>query len=240
MRGMFNGKISPADSNTRQMSDQNLTISKDKPKANLFVRQPDEPNKVETQKNADKLKHTKGSKPKSKLITLITRGVVYKVPLDTFNKLPDSRLGKLKTLIESKKSAMTFEDVCDKWDLKSNTFYFNKDPAILNMILNYYSVEKFHIEDSACGYFLSEDFEYWQVDEMLLERCCSQKYYVAIDTIEEKQKDEADIITKYKEKDNFGTRFFPDFRSKVWAVLEYKETTLSKVIMLLFKTISRI
>ena len=117
--------------------------------------------------------------------------------------------------------------------MKANTFYFNKDPFVLNMILNLYNEDKFHIDDTACGYLVSEELEYWQIDEMLLESCCQQKYYADIDTIDEKQKDETDIIMKYKEKDNFGTRFYPEFRSKVWATLEYKETWASKIYFLI-------
>ena len=78
-------------------------------------------------------------KIKSRLITLNVRGVEFMVPVHQFKILPESRLGKLGALIENLKSGTeSFADLCDKHDLKTGEFYFDKDPYVLNMILNFY------------------------------------------------------------------------------------------------------
>jgi hypothetical protein len=179
-------------------------------------------------------KHSKESKPKvkSKRVTLITRGVSYNVPISTFEKLPESRLGKLKSLIEDPKQndlEESLDDLCESYDLKTNTFYFNGDPTILNMILNYLNTSKFHMDETVCGNLDMDDLNYWKVDEELLDGCCRHKFFQGIDDINATLKDEENVIKSYVAANNFGTYFFPKARAKVWQIIESKETRLSKV-----------
>lgn len=170
------------------------------------------------------------NKIKSKLITLNARGVEYKIPLDQLSRLPDSRLGKIKTLIEKPNSLTeTMDDLCDKNDLKTNTFYFNKDPFTLNNILNYFNDEKLHIEATSCGNLISEELEYWQIGDEILSDCCREKFYQEIDSINEKIREEEEFVRKYNIKHNFGESCFPKARATVWQTIEYKETWLAKV-----------
>ena len=182
-------------------------------------------------KQVDLSKKTpKSPKIKSKRITINARGVEYKIPLDTLDKLPDSRLGKLKLLIENPKSLPeTLDDLCDKYDQNKQTFYFDKDPMYLNLILNYFNNGKLHIEENICGYSINEELEYWQIGEEILDDCCKHKYYKEIDTINDRIKDEEEIIKKYNKKNDFGKHCFPKARAKGWKILESKETCLAKV-----------
>jgi hypothetical protein len=158
-------------------------------------------------------KHQKQSKPKikSKRVTLITRGVAYKVPIDTFEKLAESRLGKLKSLIESPKEndlEESLDDLCESYDLKTNTFYFNGDPTILNMILNYLNTSKFHMDETLCGNLDVDELKYWRVDEELLDGCCRHKFFQGIDDINATLKDEENVIKSYVAANYFGKYFF--------------------------------
>ena len=175
----------------------------------------------------------KNIKEKSKRITLHARGIEFKVPLNQFQKFPETRLGKIKRLIDEPKSiAENLEDLCDKYESKTNTVYFNKDPFVLNVILNYYNNEKLHIEESECGYSMIEELEYWQIGEEALGDCCRERFYQRNEEIDKKLKEEAKIIDTYNKKHDFGTRFFPNFRAKVWDIIEHKETCLAKVTLL--------
>jgi len=220
----FNGKISPSEYAREEFtSNSSKSFSELNSKSFIF----------ETQ-NLNIPKEPKNIKIKSKRVTLNARGVEFRVPLDTFEKLPESRLGKIKSLIENPKLNgvnETLDDLCEKYDLKANIFYFNGDPNILNMILNYLSTSKLHIDErvTLCGQLDLDEFKYWQVDEDLIDSCCRHKFFSIIDDINDKIEDEKDIIKKYIASNNFGTRFFPKARAKVWQVIESKETKFSKV-----------
>ena len=171
-------------------------------------------------------------KIKSKRITLNARGIEYKIPIDQFDRLPESRLGKLRTLIDNPKSSTlneTLDDLCQKYDLKTNTFYFDKDPFVLNTILNYFNDGRLHIEEMCCGFSLSEEFEYWQIGDEYLDDCCREKFYQGIDDVNEKLKDEENIIKEYEASKNFGKIFYPEIREKGFKILNTKETWLARV-----------
>ena len=203
--GILSGKVSPSElGNAMQESSQKITL------------------KSPTQKNKDK----------SKRITLCARGIEFKIPLDQFDRMPESRLGKLKILIENSKGSNlteTLDDVCQKYDLKTNTFYFDRDPFVLNGILNYFNDGRLHVEEMCCGSSLSEDFEYWQIGDEYLDDCCREKYHQNIENVNEKIKDEEKIINKYVASLSFGTRFFPKLREKGHAIVNGNETWTSRV-----------
>ena len=171
-------------------------------------------------------------KVKSKRITLNASGFEYKIPLDQFDRMPESRLGKLRTLIENPKNATfteTMDDLCERYDLKTNTFYFDKDPFILNTILNYFNNGSLHVEEMMCGFSLSEDFEYWQIGDEHLDSCCREKFHQDMDDVNEKLNDEEKIIKKYESSKNFGKKFYPKIRAKGYEILNTKVTWLARV-----------
>ena len=174
---------------------------------------------------------------KSKLIILNVQGAEYKVPLNTFDKCPESRLGRIKTFLENPKGSASNENVnanelCDKYDSKTNTFYFDRDPKAFNLIINFFNSGLLHVVEIGCGYLLSDELEYWQIGEEWISDCCREKYHQIMDDIDEKIKEEEKIIKKYQAENNFGKLCLPKARAKGWEILESKETRLSKVIHL--------
>ena len=222
IKNKLNGKISPDDYENLDLV-ENKSFSEFNSSSILF-----------DTINPNYIREPKNHRVKSKLVTLNARGIEFKVPLDTCKIIPDSRLGKIVNLIENPKMSKdneTLDELCEKYDLKSNKFYFNSDPMILNMILNYLSTSKLHIDErvTLCSHLEIDEFKYWQIDEYLIENCCRNKFFNSVDDTDDKINDEKEIIKKYIAANNFGTRFFPKARAKVWQIIETKETNLSKV-----------
>ena len=125
----------------------------------------------------------KRSESENDRITLNLRGTKFDVFTYLFDKLPDSRLGRLKTLYDCLKSnqdtdsvQLALYDICDTYDLNLNEFYFNRDPCMLNPILNYYSTGDFHVNENFCTNFVLDELNFWNIHEVLNERCCSRKH----------------------------------------------------------------
>jgi hypothetical protein len=158
-------------------------------------------------------------------IIINSRGIKYDVFLYIFEKLPDSRLGKLKEILEdliNDDSMDTNEllDVCDAFNMEKFEFYFNRDPYILNIILNYYINDKLHVNDNICVCLLTDELKYWRIDEYLISSCCQNKYFEKTDQIN----DDIVIENKEKKKLNHSKEEFksclPKIKESVWNLLE--------------------
>ena len=177
--------------------------------------------------NSDKcIKSTKNSKTNlNQRIIINSRGIKYDVFLYIFEKLPDSRLGKLKDILEDLSKDVSMDpndllDVCDAYDLETYEFYFNRDPYILNLILNYYINDKLHVNDSICVCLLTDELKYWQIDEYLISSCCQNKFFEKTDQIND------DIFIENKEKNKLiqneekHDSYLPALKEKIWNLLE--------------------
>ena len=142
---------------------------------------------------------------KPKRFTLNARGVKYDVISNVFDKLPLSRLGKLKCLIDkmnegkSEENANEILKFCDDYDLEKSEFYFNKDPSVLNIVLNFYASDRLHMDDNMCANHYGEELLYWEIDENFVEFCCQFKYFEKkeeiIKQIKIENKERNDLVT---------------------------------------------
>jgi potassium channel subfamily V protein 2 len=164
---------------------------------------------------------------KKRRIILNVRGVKYEVLLSILIKYPKTRLGRLSTLLLSnqKPSQQELNQLCDDYKLNENEFYFNKDPYILNMVLNYFSGYdmgyKIHLYENVCFKYLNEQLSYWGIDyESTVDKCCK----ISLSTrkeflIQELEKEEA-IIRDLEFRYDFGNRLFSRLREKLFNYIE--------------------
>jgi hypothetical protein len=164
---------------------------------------------------------------KKRRIILNVRGVKYDVLLSILIKYPKSRLGRLSNLLLSnqKPAQQDLNQLCDDYNLSENEFYFNRDPSILNMILNYCSGHdmgyKIHVNENVCFKYLNEQLSYWGIDyESSVDKCCK----INISTrreflIQELEREEA-IIRSLEFRYDFGNRLFSRLREKLFNYIE--------------------
>ena len=122
------------------------------------------------------------------------RGIKYEVLLNLFEILPHSRLYRIKRFYDSNINRLiensnilesNLLDLCDGYNSNQNEFYFNKDPYVFNIILNYISYQKLHIDDNICIYLILDEFKYWNLDisSMKIDQCCKVKWTEKLDSI---------------------------------------------------------
>ena len=160
-------------------------------------------------------------------IILNARGIKYDLLIKNFQKYPSySRIGKLISCLQT---SQDLNDVCDDYNLDTFEFYFDRDPFILNSILNYYSYGELHLNDNGCIDLFSKELEYWGIDIFELHQCCISKYSKKRNEIDEDIKKEKEILKEHTQKDDFGD-YLPELREKIWKILTYDEkSTISKV-----------
>lgn len=156
-----------------------------------------------------------------KRITLNVRGNRYEVFIRQFAKYPDSRLGKLKKLIDENKTKnmeMLLE-LCDDVDLKTDEFFFDHNPIIFESILDFYSTNHLHYPSNICVKKFDEEIKYWGFDECLVDDCCQSRYSSQKDDYETELDAKRKILAQLYHNENFG-KILPEIRKKIWNILD--------------------
>ena len=173
----------------------------------------------------------------SKTVILNVRGIKYQVLLDSLKKHRNTRLAKLRNEIINK-NYDEIEKLCDSFSKNLKEFYFDRDPYVLNMVLNYNLNKRLHISHKECVYFIRDELEYWQIDEFVLENCCKIIYFDKLEEIEGLIESEEMLKKKLNHKEDFGTSFYPEIREKLWNLFDNPKSSIyAKVYYFLIKLI---
>ncbi|CAB4056069.1 KCNB1 [Lepeophtheirus salmonis] len=135
-------------------------------------------------------------------------GQIHNTRLSNLKKyLPASRLGKLVR-------AKGLEEVlrlCDAYigEMENHTpiVFFDRNGQGFNTILDIYRFRNLHFTEKSCAIILKSDFDFWGIDEMLLEPCCALKYYPEMELClkeQEGEKKSKAFIIQREEEENFG------------------------------------
>ncbi len=116
------------------------------------------------------------------------------------------------------------EELCDDFNLETFEFYFDRDPFILNSILNYYTNGELHLSDNVCVDLYFKELEYWGHSEDEFKECCISKYWKKRNEINDSIKLERKVIENYTKENDFGN-CFPKMKEKIWKILNFKDTT---------------
>lgn len=160
-----------------------------------------------------------------KLIILNARSIKYEVKINLFEKYPTTRLGQLRNHIINK-NEIEIAKLCDNYTSDLSEFYFNKDPYILNMLLNYYQMEKMHLNRTECVSFICEELNYWQINEISFKSCCQIVYQDKLEDISELIEMENSLLKKIRHNDNFGQCGFPRLRQSLWTLFENPNSSI--------------
>ena len=161
----------------------------------------------------------------NKTIIINARGIKYEILLHSLDKYPNTRLGKLRKLIINQNS-IEIGLLCDKHNYELTEFYFNRDPFVLNMILNYFQTDKLHVSITECVLFLKDELEYWQIDEYAFQSCCQVVYHDKLESADELIHLENIIYKRVHQKDDYGNYCFPKIREKLWNLFDRPNSSI--------------
>ena len=166
------------------------------------------------------IEEKKNSESKKRIV-INAKGTRFEVFTKCLDKHPDTRLGKLKILLqESKdKESDVFLELCDDYDLKKMEFYFDRNPNVLESVLEFYKNGQLHFTNSICVKVFMNELNYWQIDESSIDDCCQFKYAEQKALFEDEVNLKKTLLAVKYHKTDYGT-LLPELREKIWLIME--------------------
>ena len=127
---------------------------------------------------------------------------------------------------------MTRVTMLNRYSLKDNEFYFDRDPANFNCILNFYRTEKLHMTDEMCVLSYADDLKFWMIHEINMHICCVDKFHARRDTILTNiEKENATLGGEEGPEEDFGDGYFANYQKALWDLFENPQSSIAAKIL---------
>ncbi|XP_075414971.1 potassium voltage-gated channel subfamily V member 2 [Tenrec ecaudatus] len=147
-------------------------------------------------------------------------GHSYQLDVSALACYPKTRLGRLVTSLSRSRQL----GLCDDYEAGSDEYFFDRDPAVFQLVSNFYASGLLLVRDELCPRSFLEELGYWGVRLKYTPRCCRICFEERRDELAEQLKIQRELRaqahTEAAEEPFRHMRFCGPLRRRLWNLLE--------------------
>ncbi|XP_073781759.1 delayed-rectifier potassium channel regulatory subunit KCNS2 [Danio rerio] len=162
--------------------------------------------------------------PEEGAIRINVGGFRRRLLSDRLSRFPETRLARLLRC-GCRESEL---ELCDDYDESEREFYFDRNPALFPYVLHFYNTGRLHVMDELCIFSFSQEMEYWGIDALFLDACCSAAYHCRrMEPAGERSEQHStassveQMLELYSAAGRFETQPLGRLRRRVWLTLDH-------------------
>lgn len=147
-------------------------------------------------------------------------GHTYQLECFELANYPKTRLGRLAT--STSRSGQL--RLCDDYEAQTDEYFFDRDPAVFQLIYNFYTSGVLLVQDELCPRCFLEELGYWGVRLKYTPRCCRICFEERRDELSEQLKIQRELRAQAQAEEAEelfrDMRFFGPQRQRLWNLME--------------------
>lgn len=158
--------------------------------------------------------------PATSTLNVNVGGQSYQLDYQELACYPKTRLGRLVTAHSRSRQL----GLCDDYEEPTDEYFFDRDPAVFQLVYNFYASGVLLVRDELCPRNFLEELGYWGVRLKYSPRCCRICFEERRDELSEQLKIQRELraqaLAEEAEELFRDVRFFGPQRQRLWNLME--------------------
>ncbi|XP_004457469.2 potassium voltage-gated channel subfamily V member 2 [Dasypus novemcinctus] len=147
-------------------------------------------------------------------------GHTYRLDFRELACYPKTRLGRLATSTSRSRQL----GLCDDYEARKDEYFFDRDPAVFQLVYNFYASGVLLVRDELCPRSFLEELGYWGVRLKYTPRCCRICFEERRDELSEQLKIQRELRAQAQAEEAEelfrDMRFYGKLRRRLWNLME--------------------
>ncbi|NXP15070.1 KCNV2 protein, partial [Thinocorus orbignyianus] len=167
----------------------------------------------------------------SSVLNINVGGQSYRLTYQAVAIYPKTRLGRLATSTDRRCQL----GLCDDYAAQVDEYFFDRDPAVFQLVYNFYASGVLRVRDELCPRSFLEELSYWGVRLKYTPRCCRICFEERRDELSEQLKVQRELRSQAEAQENeqlfHHMRYYGPQRWRLWNLMEKPFSSVTAKVM---------
>lgn len=165
------------------------------------------------------------------MLNINVGGQSYRLTYQAVAIYPKTRLGRLATSTDRRCQL----GLCDDYTAQVDEYFFDRDPAVFQLVYNFYASGVLRVRDELCPRSFLEELSYWGVRLKYTPRCCRICFEERRDELSEQLKVQQELRSQAEAEENehlfHHMRYYGLQRWRLWNLMEKPFSSVTAKVM---------